>query len=39
MIEILQIILNAPIGLQAIILGGLIYFAFHNYKEKHDEKN
>ena len=39
MIETLQIILNAPIGLQAIILGGLIYFVFHNYhKGTNDNK-
>ena len=33
MIETLQIILNAPIGLQVIILGGLIYFLIYYYKE------
>ena len=39
MIETLQIILNAPIGLQVIVLGGLTFFAFHYYKEKYDKKN
>ena len=39
MIETLQIIWNAPIGLQVIILGSLIYFVFHYYcKGTNDNK-